>query len=144
MADKMAEVRDGVEVANEIQLAAWEKVGERVNPRYPKIGNIQLNTVLDSLKATQLPLDNTMGNLYGAQYDIKSPNHVILTISNCRSLRYYEKQDPEMIQFFCHVLEGKIMEKYFLNPKLKVTPLKLPPRKNPEDISCQWELKIEE
>ena len=134
--------RYGVEAANEIQLEAWETVGEKVNPRYPKIANIQMNTVLDSLKATQLPLDNTMGNLYKALYDVKNENHVILTIPQCRSLLYYEREAPEMIDFFCHVLEERIMKKYFINPKLKVTPLKVPPRQSPDEIACQWELKI--
>jgi hypothetical protein len=136
--------RYGTDAANEIQLEAWETVGEKVNPRYPKIGNIQMNTVLDSLKAAQLPLDNTMGNLYKAQYEIKDENHVILTLPQCRSLLYYEREDPEMINFFCHVLEERIMKKYFINPKVKVTPLKVPPRRSPEEIACQWELKIDD
>jgi len=135
--------RFGVDAANEIQLEAWETVGQNVNPRYAKIGNIKLNTVVDSLKALQLPLDNTMGNLYKTQYNIINDNHVIITIPQCRSLLYYEKRAPEMINWFCHVLEKKAMEKYLINPKIKVTPLKLPPRNSPDEISCQWEFKIE-
>jgi len=134
----------GIDAANEIQLEAWERIGAKVNPRYPKIANIQLNTVVDSLKALQLPLDNTMGNLYKTQYNMINENHVIITIPQCRSLLYYEKQAPEMIDWFCHVLERKAMEKYLINPKIKVTPLKLPPRNSPDEISCQWEFKIEE
>ncbi len=136
--------RSGIDAANEIQLEAWERVGATVNPRYAKIGNIQLNTVVDSLKALQLPLDNTMGNLYKTQFNIINENHVIITIPQCRSLLYYERQAPEMIDWFCHVLEKKAMEKYLVNPRIKVTPLKLPPRKSPEEISCQWEFKIED
>jgi hypothetical protein len=136
--------RYGMDVANEIQLEAWQTVGEKVNPRYPKIANIEMKTVLDSLKAAQLPLDNTMGNLYKAQYDIKNENHVIMTLPQCRSLLYYEREAPEMIDFFCHVLEERMMKKYFINPKLKVTPLKLPPRNSKDEIACQWELTIED
>jgi len=136
--------RFGIDAANEVQLEAWERVGATVNPRYAKIGNIQLNTVVDSLKALQLPLDNTMGNLYKTQFNIINENHVIITIPQCRSLLYYERQAPEMIDWFCHVLEKKAMEKYLVNPRIKVTPLKLPPRKSPEEISCQWEFKIED
>ena len=136
--------RFGIDAANEVQLEAWERVGATVNPRYAKIGNIQLNTVVDSLKALQLPLDNTMGNLYKTQFNIINENHVIITIPQCRSLLYYERQAPEMINWFCHVLEKKAMEKYLVNPRIKVTPLKLPPRKSPEEISCQWEFKIED
>jgi len=134
----------GIDMANEIQLLAWERVGETVNPRYPKIANIKLNTVLDSLKAIQLPLDNTMGNLYKTQHNIINENHVIITIPQCRSLLYYEKKAPEMIHWFCHVLEKRVMEKYLINPKIKVTPLKLPPRKSPDEPSCVWEFKLEQ
>jgi hypothetical protein len=129
--------RYGLEVANECELASWMRVGERVNPRYAKIANIKLETVLDSLKAEQLPLDNTVG-LYPAEYDIKSPNHVIMTVMKCRTLDYFEKAEPERIIPMCHHLEKPVIEKYMINPKIKVTPLVLPPRKSPEDIACRW------
>jgi len=135
--------RFGFEAANECELATWIRVGERVNPRYAKMANIQLNTVLDSLKVTQLPLDSTIG-LFPAEYDIKSPNHVIETVTKCRTLDYLEKNDPERIEPVCYRLEKQIMERYLINPKIKVTPLKLPPRKSPEEIACQWEFKLEE
>jgi hypothetical protein len=31
----------------------------------------------------------------------------------------------------------------FFNPKMKVTALKLPPRKSKDDVACQWEFKLE-
>jgi hypothetical protein len=134
--------RFGFEAANECELAAWTRVGERVNPRYAKMANIQLNTAVDSLKALQLPLDSTIG-LYPAEYEIKSPNHVIATITRCRTLDYLEKDEPERIEPICYRLEKQITEKYLINPKIKVTPLKLPPRKSPQEIACQWEFKLE-
>ena len=36
-----------------------------------------------------------------------------------------------------------IMEKYLVNPKIKVTPVRLPPRNEYDDIDCEWELKID-
>jgi hypothetical protein len=135
--------RFGFEAANECELAAWIRVGERVNPRYAKMANIQLNTVVDSLKVTQLPLDSTIG-LFPAEYNIKSPNHVIETVTKCRTLDYLEKNDPERIEPVCYRLEEQIMGKYLINPKIKITPLKLPPRKSLEEIACQWEFRLEE
>jgi len=134
--------RFGVDAANECELASWMRVGERVNPRYAKIANIELNTVVDSLKVTQLPLDNTIG-LYPAEYEIKSPNHVIMTVTRCRTLDYFEKAEPERIEPMCHQMEKPVIEKYLVNPRIKVTPLILPPRKSPEEIACQWEFKLE-
>ena len=52
--------RWGAEAANALELETWLKIGDRVNPRYAKLGNIRLNTVVDSLKALQLPLYNKM------------------------------------------------------------------------------------
>jgi hypothetical protein len=138
------ESRYGAQAALDCNLEAWSKVAERVNPRYPKIANIQLNTVLDSLKCLQVPLDNNIGPLYPVEYEIKNPNHVIMTIVQCRSLIAYEKAAPEMIEPICHVLEEAVMKKYLINPRIKVTALKLLPRNSQEEIACRWEFKMSE
>ena len=146
MADSWYEAvkgRFGAKAANDCSLEAWTKVGERVNPRFPKIANIQLNTVLDSLKCLQLPLDNNIGPLYPVEYEIKNPDHVIMTINQCRSLVYFERSAPEMIEPTCYVLEEAVMRKYLMNPRIKITPLKLPPRQSQEEIACKWEFKLD-
>lgn len=135
--------RWGDEAANECEQEAWVKMAERVNPRYAKMANIQLNTVLDSLKAAQLPLDNSIGALFPVEYEIKNPNHVIMTVKECRTLTYMERSAPERIYPLCHINEKPILEKYYINPKIKLTPLKLPPRKSPDEIACQWDIKLE-
>ena len=136
--------RFGSDAANDCNLESWLRIADRVNPRYAKIANIRLNTVLDSLKAFQLPPDNTTGGLFQPVYDIKSPNHVIMTLNRCKGLEFFEREAPERIQPMCHVMEKPLMEKVSLNPNVKVKPLKLPPRRSPQDIACQWELKIDE
>lgn len=136
--------RFGVDAANECETQAWETIGERVNPRFPKVANIELNTVLDSLKCLQLPLDNTTGGLFPAEAKIINPNHVIWTIPRCQSLEYFEAKEPERIKHVCHINEKRIIERYLVNRKIKVIPLKLPPRKSPDDIACQWEFILEE
>jgi len=136
--------RYGVNAANECETQAWETIGERVNPRFPKVANIELNTVVDSLKCLQLPLDNTTGGLFPAEAKIINPNHVIWTIPRCQSLEYFEAKEPERIKHVCHINEKKIIERYLVNRNIKVTPLKLPPRKSPDEIACQWEFILEE
>jgi hypothetical protein len=132
------------EVRNEMELATWKSMAKRVNWRYPKIGNFPLNTVVDSLKAMQLPLDNTIG-LFPASYEIVNPNLVYERVEQCRTLEYLRKAEPERIIPMCHELEKPMIEAYMLNPKIKVTPLKLPPYDDPnERPCCIWELKIEE
>ncbi len=134
--------RFGTEAADDCELGAWRNVGERVNPRYAKVGNVKLNTVVDSLKCLQLPLDNTTGGLYPAIPEIINENHVIWTIPKCRSLEFFEAKEPERIQQVCYKNEKVIIERYLINRKIKVTPLKLPPRNSPEDIACKWEFMM--
>jgi len=123
---------------------AWSRMAERVNPRYAKTGGFPLNTVIDSMKVLQLPLDNTTGGLYPVEYDIKNENHVVMTVKQCRSLLFFESSAPERIVPICHGLERQVMAKYVANPRIKVTPLKLPPRESPEDVACVWEFKLED
>lgn len=130
------------ETADICETAAWCRIGERVNPRFPKVANIQLNTVLDSLKCLQLPLDNTTGGLFPAQAEIINPNHVIWTIPRCRSLEFFEAKAPERIQYVCYENEKRVIERYLVNRKIRVTPLKLPPRSSPDEIACKWEFKM--
>jgi len=39
-------------------------------------------------------------------------------------------------------LEKTMLEKHLINPGIRVTPLKLTPRNNSEEIACQWELRL--
>jgi len=137
------ESRFGAEAANECELLAWMRVGERASHRYPKIANIQLDTVVDSLKALQLPMDNTMG-LFPAEYEIRGPNHVVLTIKKGRTPDYLENAVPERTPPMYHDGGKPLMEKYLVNPRIKVSPLRLPPRNSNDDVDCQWELTIED
>jgi len=136
--------RFGADAANQCETEAWENVCQRVHPRFPKLANFETTTVVEAMKCFQLGPDNTTGGLYQVNYDIKNPNHVILTVLKCHSLEFFEAKQPERIDWVCHVNEQKIMEKQIVNPNIKVMPLKLPPRKGPDDIPCQWELKLEE
>jgi len=138
-----AKERFGSEAANECELAAWVRVGEKVNPRYAKVANIELTDIASCLKCLQLPLDNLSGGVFKADFDIKSKNVAIVTNRRCRSLEFFEEKDPERIDTLCPA-EGPVMEKYLVHPKAKATPLKLPPRKSKDEIACQWEFRIEE
>jgi len=130
------------ETADVCETAAWCRIGERVNPRFAKVANIQLNTCLDSMKCIQLPLDNTTGGLFPAQIEVINPNHIIWTIPRCRSLEFFEAKAPERIKYVCYENEKRVIERYLVNRKIKVTPLKLPPRKGPNEIACKWEAKM--
>lgn len=131
--------RYGPDVANACETGAWANMAERVNPRYAKLGKLELNTVVDSIKALQLPLDNTIGGLYPTEWEIINENHVIWTIPRCKSLEAFEAREPERIKHVCFINEKTMIERYLINKKIKVTPLKLPPRQSRDEIACKWE-----
>ena len=69
----------GFDAANACELASWEKMGKKVNPRYGKLGNVKMDkdgypaTVLECMKCLQMPLDNIMrgknAGLFDGQFD---------------------------------------------------------------------------
>ncbi len=138
----------GFEAANDCELAAWLAMGRKVNPRYAKLGNIQLNTVLDSMKCLQLPLDNIMkgknAGLYEGDFEIINPNKVHVTYKRCVALEGLERNWPERIVPMCHKLEKPIIEVYAVNPRFEAVPIKLPPRKSKEEIACEWIFQLKD
>ncbi|MFC1944514.1 hypothetical protein ACFLX5_03355 [Chloroflexota bacterium] len=159
----MGEVEEeyGPRVAEDFALSVFKKVGERLVPKLANIGNIQLNTVLDSLKLNQLVPDGTTGGgageaagkagietsgeLFRIKLDIKNENHAIMTCEYCRVLEALERDNQtERIKWQCGILEKEATEKYFVNPKIKVTPIKIGPRESREEPACVFEFKLEE
>jgi hypothetical protein len=135
----------GMEAADACNMEVWMTVGQKVVPKFAKMGNVQPKTVLDALKIVQLASDSHVGSqLFAGDLDIKSENHVITTTTKCAVLEFFERAAPERIEYFCHKLEPQVMEAYFNNPKIKVTPLKLPPRASPDEPCCRFEIKLEE
>ena len=132
------------QLALNCELDCWSDIAERTLPRIAKAANIEVKDIVDAMKVWQMCPDGTSAGVYEAEYEVKNRNHIILTLTRCRTLEFLEKSAPERIRPVCHVLEGPVMEKYLMNPKVKVTALKLPPRKGPDEIACQWEYKLEE
>ena len=136
----------GPEKAWEWEMKVWRKIPRHVLRGLQKVANIQGNDLYTLFKAVQLDPCYTDG-LY--QYDIfiRDPKYAIMTIYRCPSLLYFEKTDPGRIKPLCVDLEPPAFQDYcdHFNPKIKVTPLKLPPRKSPGEIPvCMWEYKMED
>ena len=83
--------------------------------------------------------------MYKCDLDLKSRDHLVITYNSCPTLLALEKEGAGREQQICVDLEMKIFMKmaHFYNPKMKVTALKLPPRKSANDVCCQWEFKID-
>lgn len=116
-------------------------------PRVMEAMNIRGNNVVTLIKLLQMIPDGSREDTYLTGYDIKNENHAIMTIKVCPTLLYWERKgDQKSIDHVCSVggLEELSIVEYanFVNPNIKITPLKLPPRKSEDDIACQWELKL--
>ena len=137
--------RLGSQAADEVELAVWSRVAEHTYPKYAAVANIQLNTVVDSMKLLDMGPDGRVGTgLIQGNIEIINENHVVGTTTRCRILEALEATDPERIKWFCHVVEPQVTQMCLNNPKIKVTHTKRPPRSSPDEIPCQFEFKIEE
>ena len=141
---KHLEERLGKEEADEWETEFWVRQAKITLPRMAKLANIQVKDVIDFFKLAQLMIEGSMGFQPIATYEIMNGNrnHVIWTAKRCLNLEYFEKADPGRIIHMCHHVEGFSITEYLhvFFPNVKVTPLKLPPRKNPDEIACQWEI----
>jgi hypothetical protein len=138
----------GDEKTNKLNIKVWDEVAKQSVKRFATAANIQIKDVVDVMKAWQMCVDGSLGGMFPVAYDIKSTNHVILTITRCEILEQNEQNDPRRIELICHELEQKAMKSYFncFLPDVQVKPLKLPPsggRKSPDEVACIWEYKYE-
>jgi len=115
-------------------------------PRVMKAMNIQGNDILTYMKYLQidpgLPLE-----LWEYDMEVLSENHVIWTVKKCPSLLFMEREGKGREAVVCRSLEVEGVKGYarYFNPGIKVTPLKLPPRQNKDELPhCQWEFKMED
>jgi len=76
--------------------------------------------------------------------EIKTNNHAIFTVRNCPTLAALEKEGTGREKQICEDLTASLFTKiaHYFNPKIKVTGLKVPPRKTYSDCCCQWEFRL--
>ena len=132
-------------VNNDMALACdlwvWGKQCKYELERITKLLNIQGKDVVSFLKAFQL--SPWMWNL---QYEIevKNSNICVLTIIQCPTLEALEKEGEGREKTFCKDVDSKLFKMYVdcFNPQIEVNYLRVPPRKNEDEIACQREFKM--
>lgn len=80
------------------------------------------------------------------QFELRNENLGIMTVTRCNSLDYFERHhDTAAQKFACETVDWPAYQWLAdqFNDKIKLSPLKLPPRKSKKEIACQWEFKIE-
>lgn len=133
----------GAEEASLYNRQNIKKSTEYEIDKISKVLNIKGNDVEAYFKIMQL---RPMQVVLTTQYELKNPEHGIYTILKCPVLERVEREGEGRERIICHVdhVESVKVCAELFNPKMKTRPLKLPPRKSPDEIPCQWEFKIEE
>jgi hypothetical protein len=132
-------------VNNDMALACdlwvWERQCKNEIQRITKLLNIHGKDVISIFKFFQLSPWT-----WNLQYEmeIRNKNLGILTVVRCPTLEAMEKEGEEREKTFCKDVESTIFKMYvdYFNPQIGVQYLKLPPRKNKDEIACQWEFKM--
>ncbi len=136
-----------MEQFNEILIDANKHMYQAAMPRLNRLAGIEPKTLLDYNRVGQLSIDaNKSQGYFESHEEIISPNHFISTVTKCPYLEAAENMGiVEFIKPLCEVVEPALMPYYYQNhPKLKITALKLPPRKDKSEICCKLEFKIED
>lgn len=137
------------ELGEEKEYEMWKEMWRRVAPltaeRVARFLNIKDRNVIGFFKSLQFDPSFPMGR-FVVDYEVKNPNHGIFTVKRCPALlRWEPRGDNKFVERVCSDLEHEIFQKYaeVFHPNIKITPLKLPPRKSPDEIACKWEVRIE-
>jgi hypothetical protein len=146
----------GQKEANELLPEVWETLAKSCMPLYyPLLGpNYKtaddFKTLEECMKAAHLPPDGGVdkGEWRGTLI-WEDANHAVATVYYCYLLEYFESIGAEdTICALCQVAEPRGAEAYFTHPNIKVTGIKVPPRKNPggpfDDINpcCIWDYRL--
>ncbi|MBP1688064.1 MAG: hypothetical protein H6Q33_4207 [Deltaproteobacteria bacterium] len=127
--------------AFECDVKVWEKAQVYELKSMTSLLNIQGDDVATVMKAIQA--SPWMG-IYDYKIDLKNKDHAVATYFKCPTLSALEKEGTGREELICRHMEPKLMGiiAHYFNPKITVTPLKVPPRTY-DDCCCQWEFKLE-
>ena len=132
----------GNEQAFDCDVRVWEKAQLYETKTISSLLNIHGDDVITVMKAIQA---SPWMWIYDYEIDVKGNKHAILTIRSCPTLLSLEKEGKGREKLICQEMEPKIMGivAHYFNPNIRVTPLKMPPRRIEDEIPCQWEFKLD-
>ena len=137
--------RWGGDVSFECTVEAWDNHCPFNKESVCQALNIGGNDVEAYLKYMQM--NPGLGLLYPMEWELKSPNQGIMTVTRCISLEYFERTGQDEYIRKCCGPEGFEWHGFNLaarlfHPEMKVTALKNPPRKSKDEIACRWEVTL--
>jgi len=136
----------GAEEAFDFDMKVWETMEAYEPGRIAHALNIRGNDVSAYLKVLQA-IPAFPGLIYDRTVEIIDKNHARIIVNRCTSLEYFEREGLGREQPICHNMEPKAFQwtASAVNPRIRVTPVKLPPRKSRDEVPhCIWDVRLEE
>ncbi|MBM4451789.1 MAG: hypothetical protein FJ013_03340 [Chloroflexi bacterium] len=129
------------ETATECDFAVWEQMAKYEVERINKISGVQGTDVPAFMKYLQLS-----PWAWNMEWDVElsDADSAVLTVTKCYTLEALEREGKGRDGSFCKEIETKMWDIWAagLNPNIKFTYTKLPPRKSKDDICCQWKVEM--
>ncbi|MBT4513206.1 MAG: hypothetical protein HOC20_13485 [Chloroflexi bacterium] len=135
----------GWQEAFDFDMKVWETMQAYEPGRIAKALNIQGDDVSAYLKILQF-MPAFPSSIYDIRWELIDENHGRITVDRCTSLEYFEREGKGGEEPICQIMEPCAFQWTVsaINPKMKVVPTKLPPRKNKDDVPhCVWEVSLD-
>lgn len=138
-----ARKRYGEEVAQELEKDVWI---DRGAAEYDlKIGQDALHVTGDDVEALLRSFQFAPGEvgILDVELELHDANHGTLTHHACPALDRFEHFDEARLTHCCDIcIAAMPISGEMLNRKIECKPLKLPPRRDANDIACKWEYRL--
>jgi hypothetical protein len=135
--------RYGEEVAQELEKDVWI---DRGAAEYDlAIGQQAMGVAGDDVEALLRSFQFAPGEvgIIDVELQLHGPNHGTLTHHRCPAVDRLEHYDGSRLRHSCEIcLAAMPISGEMLNPKIECKPLKIPPRRDSDDIACKWEYRL--
>ena len=122
-------------------IKVWESNCKYEMARVKRQVRIRGHDIIALMKALQI---SPWSLIMKSRIEIKNQNSAMITVTYCPTLDALEEEGKGRENEICNVVEPKILKGYAssINPDIEVRCLKSPPRKNEDDVCCQWEFTL--
>ena len=135
--------RYGDEAAQELEMDVWVDRGAAEHDL--SIGQEAMGVTGNDVEALLRSFQFAPGEvgILEVELELIDENHGILTHHRCPALDRFEHFDDVRLKHCCDIcIAGMPISGEMLNPEIECKPLKLPPRKDANDIACRWEYRL--
>jgi hypothetical protein len=122
--------------------AVWDSMEVHDVEMTRRLFNIAGDDVAAVVKALQM---SPWALVLEQHFELKNPNLGIWTVTRCPTLLALEKEGEGREDRICRGIETQLitLRVHTINPRIRVTPLQLPPRASQDGVHCQWEFRLE-